>query len=75
MPVWNPAPGAQLLALAIEADLPELLLQRVALVRGIVDLLALKIDVVDLAHFKVAAGELALRVWPWSTPGLCLSKE
>ena len=50
--------GAQLLALAVEVDLPELLLQRIALVGGVVDDVCLGSHTVDLAHLEVAAGEL-----------------
>ena len=58
--VMKSGTGAQLPALAVEVDLPDLLLQRIAFVRRVRNDLARGVDAVDVAHFEIALGELLL---------------
>src|SRR5579871_1900596 len=53
---------AQLFALAIEADLPHLLLQWIALIRSVVNKLARMIDARDAADFEISLRELAFKL-------------
>ena len=53
--------SGQLLALAVKVDLPQLLLQRIALIRGEIDHLPAVIHDENLADLKVAPGQLALQ--------------
>ena len=52
----------QLLVLAVKAHLPDLLLQRVALVRRVTDQLVRMVNAEHVGYFEVALGQLPLQL-------------
>src|ERR1700678_3891545 len=58
----RPGGGSDRLARAVEAHLPQLLIERVALIRGVKDCLVRMVYTQHFVHIEVTLGELALQL-------------